>query len=454
MILEKIASVLGAPIPFLLIFAGIFFSFKLKFFWVRHPIKTFSPMLRRSEKEGVSPFRALTLALAGTLGVGNIAGVAGAIALGGFGAIFWMWVSALCAMVLKYAEITLAVFHRREDRGSFFGGAPYYIRDYFGKLGLGKIGAFVASVFAVVCIFEVLSTGCGIQINAAASALESTVHIPAWTVGAVAAGITLYSVLGGANGVSHITVKLIPALSLGYISISLAVIFAKFGELPRVFGLIFSNAFGLDSAAGGVVGFLSSRAIKYGAMRGLLSNEAGCGTSPLAHASAQTNEPAEQGFFGIFEVFFDTIVICTMTATVIILSYDKISGIAQNPIELALLAYSHVLGEWARYFLGFSVAAFGIATVLCCAYYGNECIRFLFGKKSKLFSAAYILVYIFAVFFGSFVRSELLWNASDITLSLMTITNVICLCLMSREVKILTDKYFKKEKTIDINRQR
>ncbi len=454
MFLEKMASALGSPIPFLLIFAGIFFSFKLKFFWLRHPAKMMRAMLRRNGTDGVSPFRALTLALAGTLGVGNIAGVAGAIALGGFGAIFWMWVSALCAMVLKYAEISLAVFHRREERGSFFGGAPYYIKDFFGKIGFYKIGAFLAALFAVICIFEVLSTGCGIQINAAAGAIESTVHIPAWVIGALAAGLTVYSVFGGAESVSRITVKLIPALSLGYIAVSLAVIFMRLGELPRVFGLIFSEAFDFDSAAGGIIGFLSSRAIKYGAMRGLLSNEAGCGTAPLAHASAQTNEPAEQGFFGIFEVFFDTIVLCTMTATVIILSYDQISQIASTPIEMAILAYSCVLGEWSRYFLAFSVAAFGVATVLCCAYYGNECIRFLFGSKRRLFSTAYIIVYICAVFFGSFVRSELLWSVSDITLSLMTCINVLCLCLMSREVKILTDKYFKKEKSLDINRQR
>ncbi len=399
-------------------------------------------MLGGEKREGVSPFRAVTLALAGTLGVGNIAGVAGAIALGGFGAIFWMWASALCAMVLKYAEITLAVAHRREKNGERFGGAPYYIRDFFEKLGLSGAGRVIAALFAVLCFVEVLSTGCGIQINAAAGAVESATGIPAAAVGIFAAALTLYAVFGGAERVSRITVKLIPALSAAYVLLSLSVLIIKRGELFGVFSAILSDAFAIDSMAGGIFGFLFCRAVRYGAMRGLLSNEAGCGTAPLAHASSNTESPAEQGFWGIFEVFFDTIVLCTMTAAVIIISYEDALPFASEPIKMAVAAYSAVLGDWSGYFLSFAVAAFGISTVLCCAHYARECAFFLFGRRSRLISGVCLTLYCAAAVVGSFVASDILWQISDLSLALMTLINVTVLLCMSREVKSITESYF------------
>ena len=433
-----------APVPFLIIFAGLFFSVRLKFFWIRHPIKMISAMIGTEKKEGVSPFRAVTLALSGTLGVGNIVGVAGAIAIGGFGSVFWMWISALCAMVLKYAEIVLAVSHRCERGGERFGGAPYYIEDLFWGRGMFGMGRTVAVIFAALCLFEVLSTGCGIQINAASGALSESVGLPKAVTGIIAAAITIYAVLGGAERASAVTVRLIPILSLSYILLSASVLIIRGGELPRVFSEIFYGAFSFDSAVGGAFGFLFSRAVRAGAMRGLLSNEAGCGTAPLAHAASNTDSPAAQGFWGIFEVFFDTVVLCTLTAAVIIISYDDVAHLASDPIKMAIGAYSAVLGDWAEYFLAFSVAAFGIATVICCAHYAKECVFYIFGKRKKAISAACLALYSAATVVGALVSADVLWYISDITLAAMTAINITVLLCFCREIKDITAGFFGK----------
>ncbi|MBE6600045.1 MAG: sodium:alanine symporter family protein [Ruminococcaceae bacterium] len=433
--MERFIGFFTAPVPFFIIAAGLFFSFYLKFFYIRHPIKAFRAITEKEEKSGVSPFAALTLALSGTLGVGNIVGVAGAIALGGFGAVFWMWVSALCAMILKYAEIVLAVRHRREGRGERFGGAPYYIEDFFSRRSLFGVGKAVGATFAVLCLFEVLSTGCGIQMNAAAGALHNALGVPTALVGIFAAGLTFYAVGGGAERVSKVTSALIPILSLSYIFMSCAVMLIRSSELPRVFSSIFADAFSPESAAGGVFGFLFCRATRYGAMRGLLSNEAGCGTAPLAHAASNTDTPAKQGILGIFEVFFDTVVLCTMTAAVIIISYDEVAFLANEPIKMAIAAYSEVLGGWSEYFLAFAVAAFGVATVVCCAHYAKECIFYLFGGRGRVLGGACLAIYAAAAVVGATVSGSVLWHISDITLAGMTFINITVLLLCRKEIK-------------------
>ncbi len=442
--METFIGFFTAPVPFFLIGAGLFFSFYLRFFYIRHPVRTVRYAMQREGRGGVSPFAALTLALSGTLGVGNIVGVAGAIALGGFGAVFWMWVSALCAMVLKYAEIVLAVRHRRERKGERFGGAPYYIEDFFSKRSLLGVGKALGEAFAVLCLFEVLSTGCGIQMNAAAGALSSALGVPTLIVGIAAAALTVYAVGGGAERVSRATSVLIPILSLSYILLSVAVMVMRADELPAVFEKIFSDAFSPESAAGGVFGFIFCRAARYGAMRGLLSNEAGCGTAPLAHAASSTDRPAKQGILGIFEVFFDTVVLCTMTAAVIIISYDGVEHLANEPIKMAIAAYSAVLGEWAEYFLAFSVAAFGIATVVCCAHYARECVFYLVGRRGRSVSSACLVIYAAAAIVGATVSGGVLWHISDITLAAMTFINVTMLVLCRREIKAETEGFLRK----------
>lgn len=401
-------------------------------------------MFGRREKSGISPFRAVTVALAGTLGVGNIVGVASAIAMGGFGSLFWMWVSALCAMILKYAEIALAVSHRRSDgKGGFYGGAVWYIRDLFAGLRVDRLGKAVALIFAVFLLFDNLTTGCVVQINAAARSARSVCNIPELSVGIITAAVTSIVVLKGANSVSRLTNRLIPALSVAYIALSLAVIFIRRADVAGAFSQIFQSAFSFESAAGGAFGFLTCRALRFGTMRGLLSNEAGCGTSPTAHASANAKSPAEQGFWGIFEVFVDTILLCTLTALVIILNYDSVASLENDGIIMAIKAYSSTLGRWCEYPLALSVVVFGSATVLCRAHYGIECLRYLFGRHRRLPCLIYIAVFASVTVAGALAAPNAVWGYADLALGTMTLINVTVLLLMQNEVKRLTDSFFK-----------
>ena len=444
MIIEFINRIIGILVPFSLVLAGLYFSFKLKFFWIFHPLKLLRSMFGKSggDKDSISPFRAVTVALAGTLGVGNIVGVAGAIALGGFGAIFWMWVSALCAMVLKYAEITLAVSHRRQNKNGFFGGAVYYISDFFESRGLGGLGSFVSCVFALFLLLDGFTTGSVVQINAAARSMSGVFGISPAIIGISAALITVFVVITGAKGVSKLTGWLIPLLSVAYIVLSLAVMIKRADALPAAFSAIFRSAFDFSAVGGGVVGFLTSRALRFGTMRGLLSNEAGCGTAPTAHASADAKTPAEQGFWGIFEVFVDTILLCTMTAVVIILNYDSVSSLGNEPIMMSISAYSATLGAWSEYLLAASVAVFGLATVICWAHYGAECVRFLFHKKQKIFSFIYLIIYAFVTVLGSVAAPSAVWSSADLAIGALTLINVAMLMLQRKEITRETDLFF------------
>lgn len=262
----------------------------------------------------------MTVALAGTLGVGNIVGVASAITLGGAGAIFWMWVSALCAMALKYAEITLALRHRRRAAdGTMLGGAMYYIRDCVAAGPLGRRGGRVlGGFFALLCLANALTMGSVIQVRAVSSAFAAVAGVPTVVVGIAVAVLVLLALRRGVGGVAKLTERLIPLASAGYVLVSLLALFRLRGQLPAALASIFTSAFTPAGAAGGVTGFLLSRSIRYGTMRGLLSNEAGCGTAPAAHAESTAAHPAEQGIWGIVEVFVDTILLCTMTALVIL----------------------------------------------------------------------------------------------------------------------------------------
>jgi len=214
--------------------------------------------------------------------------------------------------------------------------------------------------------------------------------------------------------------------------------------IPSVFSSIFKSAFDFRSMGGGVIGFLSSRALRFGTMRGLLSNEAGCGTAPTAHAAADVKSPAEQGFWGIFEVFVDTVLLCTMTAVVIILNYGNVSHLGGNPIMMAIKAYSATLGSWSDYLLSASVSVFGIATVICWAHYGAECIRYLFPKKRKIFSFLYLLLYASVTVMGAVIAPESVWGLADLSLGALTIINAVILIFNRKEIAYLTDNFFKR----------
>ncbi|MBE6596107.1 MAG: sodium:alanine symporter family protein [Ruminococcaceae bacterium] len=437
-------NLLGVAVPVLLMAVGIYYTVLLGAFHILKPKKVLSVLFKRNSSEGTSPFQAVTLALAGTLGVGNIVGVSAAIALGGFGSIFWMWISALCAMILKYAEILLAVKHRRFDSdGQPHGSAMHYITDYFRSISLKRIGTFIASVFAVLCVVNSLTMGSMIQSNAVSDALEGVFHISPILCGALLCLVTALVTSRGVRGISRLTEILVPTMALGYIIISVYILFVKREKLIPSFKLIFDDAFNSGAALGGIGGFLSSRALRFGTMRGVISNEAGCGTAPTAHAASNTKSAVEQGFWGIFEVFADTILLCTMTALVVIVSYDSLK-LKGSWIMLTIDAYSAVLGGFAGVFLALSVLAFGFATILCWAHYGMESVEYLSGRKSAITKRCFILVYCLSTLIGSIAASESVWQIADLAIGAMTLINLPVLCLMSKEVRDETRLYFLK----------
>lgn len=432
--------IFGAGVPVLLITVGIFYSFYLGFFHICKLGKIIKELKKPSRSDGISPFRALTLALAGTLGVGNIVGVAAAIALGGFGSIFWMWVSALCAMLLKYAEIVLAVRHRRSDeKGNLHGSAMLYIRDFFTSRSHSFLGGAVAAVFAVLCIVNAIAMGGMIQSNAISDASRGIFGADTLTVGIILAPLSAAIISRGTDGISKFTEILVPIMSAGYVIISLAVIIIERASLPSVFARIFTDALSLDSAAGGIFGFLFSRSLRFGTMRGLISNEAGCGTAPMAHAASHNESAAAQGFWGIVEVFVDTILLCTMTALVIMVNIEHLNT-DSDWIMLTLDAYSQTLGSWAGTFLAVAVFCFGFATIVCWAHYGIECVYYFSRKRHA--RTVFVFVYCISVFLGSITATDAIWDIADVAIGTMTLINLVLLFLMRREVKEETLNYF------------
>ncbi len=417
---------LGPALPLFLILAGVFLSVRLSFFPFRLRLRRTVALLSASEA-GTSPLRAMSMALAGTLGVGNITGVALALVGGGAGAVFWMWVSALFASVLKFGEITLALRYRRRTRDGYVGGAPYYIEAGVG----GRLGRKIALVFAALCLFSALSFGPLMQANAVSESFAECFHIPPLCTGLLLAVLTAAVIFGGAARISALTMRLVPLMSILYVLMTLAVILRHADGIPAVLALILGDAFSLKSAGAGVLGYGFLRAMRYGTTRGLFSNEAGCGTAPMAHATASTALPAKQGLYGILEVFLDTGVICTLTAFSILLSLGVPSGDAGTSITAAALR--SVLGAPSGVLLSFAIFFFAYATVITWAYYGEQCCLYLFGRRgaARVFSALFCLFLIF----GATASARLVWEIADLTVSVMTLINCICLLLLAKEIK-------------------
>ncbi len=423
----------GGAVPVLLLFCGVFFIIYLRGYPLRAPRAMLSAM-KRGNGTGHTPFRAVTEALAGTLGVGNIVGVANAIFIGGAGAVLWMWVSAILAMILKYAEILLAVAHRRQSLdGKNYGGAFYYIKDHFFSKGKPYTGFFLSGVFAALMILDALSMGCVIQVRAVVSAAENVGRLPAWGIALLLLLCTLPLLIRGKHGISALTEYLVPIMSAGYILLSVAVLILRRDAVGDALGSIFSSAFSVESASGGVLGFLTSRALRVGTMRGLLSNEAGCGTSPTAHAGADAFSPAAQGVWGIFEVFVDTILLCTMTALVILVSYSDVEMLGFDGMKMAIRAYSSVLGGASELFFAAAVFCFGYATLLCWGGYGMEAVSFL--SKKRGWRVWYLFLFCVCTVAGACFDLPLVWEISDFAIAALTTVNLCVLFLMRREVR-------------------
>ena len=399
----------------------------------------------------ITPFQAVTTALAATVGTGNIAGVTGAIVLGGPGAVFWMWISALVGMCTKYAEVLLAVKYReRNENGEWVGGPMYYIKN-----GLGKHFKWLGTVFAVLGAIAAFGIGNISQINSIADSVNQVAQafnpaaVDAKSTIALVTGIVIalfvgLVVIGGVKRIGQVTEKLVPFMAIIYIVCAVIVVIAHAGAIPAVFGMIFKGAFNPSAVVGGAAGITIRLAMTKGVGRGVFSNEAGLGSAPIAHASTSERDPVMQGLYGIFEVFMDTIVICTLTALVVLCS-----GVAEGHWGEGALAgatttiagFSTVFGQkFGATLLALGLLLFATSTILGWSLYGTRCIEYLFGHKAV---KPYQLLFVIVIVLGAVADLTLVWDISDTLNGLMAIPNLIGLLLLSPVVIKVTRDYFK-----------
>lgn len=444
----------GVPAMVCIIGVGLYLSIRTGFLQIRkfpYAIRTtIGRMFRKKDASdgAITPFQAVCTALAATVGTGNIAGVAGALAIGGPGAVFWMWVSALLGMCTKFSEVTLAVqFRETNTDGELVGGPMYYIKN-----GLPKCWHWLAYLFAAFGVLTVFGTGNATQVNTITTAINSAltnydllkpdqISTSNLIIGIIITIMIAMILLGGIKRIGQVTEKLVPFMALLYIVLALGVILLNLHVVPSVFASIIEGAFHPSAVTGGVVGslFLS---MKKGVSRGIFSNEAGLGTGSIAHACADTRKPVKQGMFGIFEVFTDTILICTLTALVILCSQVSIPYGQAAGAELTIQGFTATYGNWVSIFTAVAMCCFAFSTILGWGLYGARCIEFLFSSKvTKPFMVVYSLVAIL----GATADLGLMWNIAETFNGLMAIPNLIALFLLSGTVVKLTKAYFAQE---------
>lgn len=444
----------GVPAMICIIGVGLYLSIRTRFLQIRkfpYSMKvTLGRMMKKKEASdgALTPFQAVCTALAATVGTGNVAGVAGAIAIGGPGAVFWMWISALLGMCTKFAEVTLAVHFRETNaQGDLVGGPMYYIKN-----GLDKKWHFLAYLFAAFGVLAVFGTGNATQVNTITTAIDSALSsfniLPADAVklvnliiGVALAIIIALILIGGIKRIGNVTSKLVPFMAIMYIVLALGVIFFHIKAVPAVFASIIEGAFHPASVTGGVVGnfFMS---MKKGVSRGIFSNEAGLGTGSIAHACADTKKPVKQGFFGIFEVFVDTIIICTMTALVILCSGVPVNYGEAAGAELTISGFTTVYGSWVSIFTAVAMCCFAFSTIIGWGLYGTRCIEFLLGSRSNM---PFMVLYSLTAIVGATMNLGLMWSIAETFNGLMVIPNLIAVFLLSGVVVKLTKEYFAKE---------
>ena len=441
----------GVPAMICIIGVGLYLSLRTHFIQIRkfpYAIKTtIGRMFRKKEASdgAMTPFQAVCTALAATVGTGNIAGVAGAIAIGGPGAVFWMWISAFLGMCTKFSEVTLAVhFREKNEQGDFVGGPMYYIKN-----GLAKHWHWLAVLFSAFGVLTVFGTGNATQANTITTAINSAllnyhiiddsqtgaVSLVTGIVITVLVGLVLF---GGVKRIGKVTEKLVPFMAMLYILLALGVVFLNIRKVPAVFGMIFEGAFSPSAVTGGAVGsfFLS---MQKGVSRGIFSNEAGLGTGSIAHACADTQKPVKQGLFGIFEVFTDTIVICTLTALVILCSGVPVVYGSAAGAELTISGFTSTYGSWVSVFTAVAMCCFAFSTIIGWGLYGARCIEFLISSKVI---RPFMLVYSLVAILGSTMDLGLLWSIAETFNGLMAIPNLIALFLLSGTVVKLVKEYF------------
>ena len=444
----------GVPAMICIVGVGLLLSIRTGFLQIRkfpYAMKvTIGRMLKKREASdgALTPFQAVCTALAATVGTGNIPGVAGAIAIGGPGAVFWMWISALLGMCTKFSEVTLAVhFREKNAEGDLVGGPMYYIKN-----GLKKQWHWLAYLFAAFGVLTVFGTGNATQVNTITTAIDSalynygviseqnvsTLNLVIGIILAVLIGLIL---LGGIKRIGQVAEKLVPFMAVIYIILAIGVVILNYRNIPTVFASIFKGAFSPASVTGGAVGsfFMS---MKKGVSRGIFSNEAGLGTGSIAHACADTRKPVKQGFFGIFEVFVDTIVICTLTALVILCSGVPVGYGDAAGAELTILGFTSTYGSWVSIFTAIAMCCFAFSTIIGWGLYGTRCVEFLLGTRAN---RPFMILYALVAIVGATMELGLMWNIAETFNGLMVIPNLIAVFLLSGVVVRLVKEYFDRE---------
>lgn len=436
-IYDKLNSYLwGLPMLSLFLGVGVLFTVKCGFFQIRR----FPHILRKTifssrgnqskENDGISQFQALTTALAATMGTGNIVAVATAITLGGAGSIFWMWVSAILGMMTGFAENVLGMYYRKKDKdGTWSGGPMPYIEKAFKT-------ALPAKLFALFCIGASFGMGNMSQSNSIAAALTSSLSVPPIVTGLIVGILLMLVIVGGINRIGKVTEKLIPIMSVAYM-IGVGIIIAfNADKIPSVFRKIISDAFSFRAVGGGVGGTVIYNGIKYGIRRGVFSNEAGLGSSVIVHCAANAREPVTQGMWAIFEVFFDTIIICTLTAFTILLT--GVADCGAQGAALVIEAFKTCFGGYGVHFISISITFFGFATLVGWSFYGESCTKYIFGDKG---AKHYKYIYVAVAVIGAVTSLDSVWGISDTFNALMALPNLIAILLLSSTVVKITRNY-------------
>ncbi|WP_043525894.1 alanine/glycine:cation symporter family protein [Litchfieldella xinjiangensis] len=440
-VFSAINGVVWGPLMLVLLLGvGLYLQLGLKLMPIRKLGVGFSLMFqgrvssKGDESEGeISPFNALMTALSATIGTGNIAGVATAIALGGPGAVFWMWITALVGMATKFAEAVLAVRYREvDDLGNHVGGPMFYIRN-----GLGRKWAWLGAAFAFFGAIAAFGIGNTVQSNSVADALDASFGLPSWITGVVIMVLAGAVILGGIKRIAKVAGKLVPIMGIAYVAAGIVVLIVNASEIGSAFGMIFYYAFNPHAAMGGFAGAAVMAAIRFGVARGIFSNEAGLGSAPIAHAAAQTKNPVRQGLIAMLGTFIDTIIVCSITALVILTSTVWETG--EAGASLTALSFEAALPGIGNHIVSIALAIFAFTTILGWSFYGEKCFEYLFGVRSIML---YRVLFVLAIPVGAMAQLGFIWLMADTFNAMMAIPNLIALALLSPIVFRLTRDYF------------
>ncbi|MCD7868860.1 MAG: alanine:cation symporter family protein [Clostridiales bacterium] len=450
----------GWPALILLAFVGVLMTCLTRVFQITHighwmkmtigAIFKDKNVVGHTKDKSISQFQSLCTALAATVGTGNIVGVAGAIIVGGPGAVFWMWLIAFFGMMTNYSENVLGIYYRRKNKaGEWSGGAMYYLRDGLGaKKGCKGIGKVLAFLFSIFCFLASFGIGNMTQVNSISGNMETVFGVPTWITGVVVLVLAGLVIVGGLKRIASVTEKIVPFMVVLYIVGTVVIFFTNISHVGAVFGAIFKGAFAFKAAGGGIVGYGIKLAIEQGMKRGVFSNEAGLGSSVMVHSNSNVSEPVRQGMWGIFEVFADTIIVCTLTAFAVLSSglvdletgetVAEYAGVALTKANIVSTVFSMHFGQIGAAFVAIAIMLFAFSTVLGWSHYGTKACEFLFGEK---YTIVYRVIFVIAIFGGAVMSDNLAWDLADTFNGLMMIPNLIGVLVLSPQVYAITKNY-------------